>query len=332
MIRRFIYPMFVGSILTATIVSAAGEGTVPSVRIAKFAGDRAAAISYTFDDGLRDQLTLAVPMLDEFGFKGTFFVIPGRVSDTVEDAERRKNDKRAWGTITWAELKEMSAQGHEIGSHTWSHPNLTKLPIEEVETQMTKASAAIDKHIGKPPLTLAFPFNARTLEIETLALKHCVAFRAFQLGTSGKSSVDSLNKWADKQVSEKNWGVIMTHAIESGYAAFSDPEILRTHLKYVKSRGNDIWVDTFANVARYGKERDVAKLVVTGQPGNITLMLSSTLDSQTYNVPLTIVIDAPDATSVHAKRSGIELPARVDKGSIHVEASPATEPITIKWK
>jgi len=44
-------------------------------------------------------------MLNEVGLKGTFFVIPVRVSETVEDVEKRKNDKRAWGTITWDELK-----------------------------------------------------------------------------------------------------------------------------------------------------------------------------------------------------------------------------------
>src|SRR5690349_18265061 len=103
----------------STMGWAAGESSAPTVRIARFAGDRAAAISYTFDDGLRDQYTVAVPMLNEVGFMGTFFVIPGKVAATVEEAERRKNDKRPWGTITWDELRRMAAQGHEIASHTW---------------------------------------------------------------------------------------------------------------------------------------------------------------------------------------------------------------------
>src|SRR5438093_7615247 len=87
------------------LMSAGVEHAAPTARIARFAGDCAAAISYTFDDGLRDQFTLAVPLLNEVGFKGTFFVIPGSTAETTADAERRKSDKRAWGTITWAELQ-----------------------------------------------------------------------------------------------------------------------------------------------------------------------------------------------------------------------------------
>jgi hypothetical protein len=42
--------------------------TEPSAHLATFASDRPGAISYTFDDNLRDQYTLAVPMLNEVGF------------------------------------------------------------------------------------------------------------------------------------------------------------------------------------------------------------------------------------------------------------------------
>src|SRR6266699_2865776 len=119
--------------------SAFAQPAEPTARIAQFDGDRPAAISYTFDDNLRDQYTLAVPMLNEVGFKGTFFVIPGATAETPEEAKKKQSLKRAWGSISWPELKEMAAQGHEIASHTWSHPNLQKLSTEEVDAQFSKA-------------------------------------------------------------------------------------------------------------------------------------------------------------------------------------------------
>src|SRR5262249_31045061 len=87
------------------IASAACAETItpPAARIAQFDGDRAAAISYTFDDNLRDQYTLAVPMLNEAGFKGTFFVIAGKTAETPEDGEKRKDDgnvRNLWGGIS----------------------------------------------------------------------------------------------------------------------------------------------------------------------------------------------------------------------------------------
>ncbi len=308
------------------------NGLLPHVRIARFSGDRAAAISYTFDDGLRDQYTLAVPMLKEVGFKGTFFIIPGSTAETPELAEGKQNQKRAWGGISWPELKAMAEHGHEIGNHTWSHPSLPKLTPDEVTSELSLSIDAIKTRLDRPPLTLAFPFNQSTPEVRAAALKHHVAFRSYQTGLGEKSTVESLNAWADKQVSDKSWGVIMAHAIAHGCAALSDPEILRAHLRHVKSREREIWVDTFANIARYEKERDDAKLEISGKHGHLTCLLRSTLDPRIFDVPLTIVIDTPGVTSARAERAGRELPTSTTHGSIHFEAVPDGRSITITWK
>lgn len=324
----------VGTCLAAlTVVPSVPASEPPAVRIAQFAGDRPAALTYTFDDGLRDQFTVAVPMLNEAGLKGTFFVIPGKVSESVGDAEKRKNDKRAWGTIPWEELRQMAAQGHEIANHTWSHPNLTKLTATEVEEQIAKARDAIREHIGSPPQTLAFPFNARTPEIEAAALKDHVAFRAYQKGMGGRDTVESLNAWADGLVAEKKWGVLMAHGIAWGYAALGDPEIFRAHLKHVKDRAADIWVDTFANVSKYRKERDDARVSVSGvSEGKLTCVLQGTLDPVVYDVPLTLIVDAPGVVEAHAEREGRPLPVRIAAEAIVIDALPDSEPITISWR
>lgn len=311
---------------------ARGPGAVPQVRVARFSGDRAAAISYTFDDGLRDQFTLAVPMLNEVGFKGTFFVIPGSIAETPDLAVQKQNEKRSWGSISWPELKAMSDQGHEIASHTWSHPNLTKLTPGEVDNEFSKASEAIRTHIGYLPVTLAFPFNASTPEVQAAALKHHIAFRAYQIGLGEKSTVESLDAWADKQVLDKTWGVLMSHAIANGYSALVDPEILRTHLRHVKSREREVWVDTFANIARYERERDDAKLEVSGNAGNLTCQLTGTLDPGIFTMPLTLVIDAAGVTSANAERAGVALPTHATSGSILIEVTPGSQPISITWK
>lgn len=314
-----------------SVFAVAAEDAIPQVRIARFPDDRAAAISYTFDDNLRDQYTLAVPMLDEVGFKGTFFVIPGRTAETPEEGQAKENEKRAWGGISWPELKAMAEAGHEIASHTWSHPNLQKLPPEQVEAEMNKASEAIRSRIGAPPLTLAFPFNASTPEIEAVALKHYVAYRDYQTGTSAKTTDESLKTWTDKLVDEGKWGVLMVHAVAKGYAALTDPEILRRHLQHVKGREAEIWVDTFANVARYAKERDDAKLEVSGRPGGVTCVVRGTLDPLRFDVPLTIVIDAPGAAAARAERGGKALPVRIGDSSLYVQAVPSPLPIVVTW-
>jgi peptidoglycan/xylan/chitin deacetylase (PgdA/CDA1 family) len=326
---------FITATLFAMVGIAVAENATPPARIAHFAGDRGAAISYTFDDNLRDQFTLAVPMLNEMDFKGTFFVIAGKTAGTPEEGEQKienGNPRNLWGGISWPELKKMADQGHEIASHTWTHPALTKLTAADLDAQLSKAYDAIKTHIGKPPLTIAFPGNGSNPEVQAAALKYHVAYRAFQQSTKRESTTASLNAWADKLVEEKKWGILMVHGIAKGYSAMASPEILHQHLKYVKSRERDIWVDTFANISRYEKERDDAKLNLTGEPGSVTCVLTGTLDPQLYDVPLTIVIDAVGVTSASAKRADQELPVRIGNGLIYMEASPGTQPITITWK
>jgi hypothetical protein len=73
----------------------------------KFWSPYQGGVSLTFDDGTQNQLEKAVPVLDEFGFKGTFYINP-----KGED----------WQTL-YAPWKEVAAHGHEIGNHTLSHPS-----------------------------------------------------------------------------------------------------------------------------------------------------------------------------------------------------------------
>jgi peptidoglycan/xylan/chitin deacetylase (PgdA/CDA1 family) len=325
---------WLGALRAGAADSAAIEPAGLRARIAPLAGDRAAAISYTFDDNLRDQYTLALPMLNEVGFKGTFFVIAGKTAETPEEGAKKQRDPNVrgkWGGISWPELKEMANEGHEIASHTWSHTGLTRLTAAEVDAELGKAYESIKTHIGKPPLTLAFPGNGSNAEVQAAALKYHVAYRSFQTATTGTSTVASLNAWADKLVQEKKWGVIMTHALKDGYAAMSDPEVFRGHLKYVKSRESTIWVDTFANVSRYTLERENAKLQVRATPQGAECTLTGTLDPAVYNVPLTIVLHAPGAGSVKASRDGDACPARVSGEEILVEAVPGPKAIMVEW-
>jgi peptidoglycan/xylan/chitin deacetylase (PgdA/CDA1 family) len=328
-------PWAAALVALATCTGAFAENPVPSAHIARFAGDRPAAISYTFDDNLRDQYTLAVPMLNEVGFKGTFFVIAGKTAETPEEGEQKKangNVRNLWGGISWPELKKLAEQGHEIASHTWTHSGLTKLTPADLDAQLRLAYDAIKARIGKPPLTLAFPGNGSNPEVQASALKYHVAYRAYQESTKAESTTVSLNAWADQLVRERQLGILMIHGISQGYAALSDPGILLAHLKYVKSRERDIWVDTFANVSRYGKERDNAQLTVAGGAKRVSCVLSSTLDPQLYDVPLTIVVQVADVISASATRAGQELPVRVGSDAIYVEAAPSMQPIIITWR
>ncbi|MDD4921252.1 MAG: polysaccharide deacetylase family protein, partial [Bacteroidales bacterium] len=71
--------------LLSNTIAQSQESGGPAVRVAKYKDDKACAVSYTFDDGLKDQYELAVPMLDEFNFKGTFWLVGSRITESSEE-------------------------------------------------------------------------------------------------------------------------------------------------------------------------------------------------------------------------------------------------------
>ena len=104
------------------------------LQICKFKGGKKAAVSLTFDDGTLDHLVHALPLLKQYGFKGTFYIIVNRVP------QQGKPSRQLNSILTWDELKLFLAEGHEIGNHSMTH-----------RRQLTKEKSMEDSAIPAAP-------------------------------------------------------------------------------------------------------------------------------------------------------------------------------------
>lgn len=302
-----------------------------AVRIATFQGDRSGAISYTFDDGMRNHYLLAAPILNDLGLHATFFIVPNCVTNTKAEAEAKKPGDM--GGVSWDELREMAAKGHEMGNHTWAHW-LPKDDDVKAEEQLSKADQKIEKEIGTFPLSFCYPGNDRDPHRRELVLRHHVEAREYETRMGHEHTTpDALNAWADRQGAEHKWGVAMIHGLIVGYDPI-DPEVLRAHLTYVKQHSNDLWVDTFGNIGRYVRERDAAKLkIITQTDRSVTFILDTPLARPPFDIPLTTLIPAPGAKAAEAKsQDGHKLPSTISKDTIQVECVPGPAPVTVTWQ
>jgi len=111
----------------------------------------------TFDDGYRDVLRYAVPVLQRLHQHATAFVITGRVS----------TDERLW--LTWRDLRAMDAAGLDIGSHTVAHVDLTALPPAAALAQLRSSRRALEQHLGHPVQWFAYPFGGDNAAVTALA-------------------------------------------------------------------------------------------------------------------------------------------------------------------
>jgi len=333
---------------TAALHAAEGGSTqsAGAIQIAKFKGDRTAAVSMTLDDGLRNQDEFAVPLLNKYGIKATFYVIPGLTPETNDEAAKKKPGDH--GGMSWLRLKELAAQGHEIANHTWTHIPLTKIKDGQrvdmeptlLDAQISKAYEAIKGHIGVAPFTFATPGNATSDGVRAAGHKYhpvlrerCERFGAWP-PTSKDFTAAQANAMVDRYLKKGDALVWMMHAVTEGYNAFSGPDVLEDHLKYLRSKDDVLWIDTFAHVSRYTLERDAAKLTGSLSSDHAEFTLACPLDAALFHDPLTIVIPANQATQVEAryKKNGEKIPYEVRADKILVQVAPSDQTVEVTWR
>ena len=111
----------------------------------------------TFDDGYRNVLYHAAPVLHRLGMHATAYVITGRIGrgDPV--------------FLTWQQLAHLEAMGIEIGSHTVSHRDLTRLADSEAMRELLASRRALEAHLHHPVQWLAYPIGAQDARVRGLA-------------------------------------------------------------------------------------------------------------------------------------------------------------------
>ncbi|TMW71460.1 polysaccharide deacetylase family protein [Alteribacter natronophilus] len=132
---------------TSTTSETLGIGNAP-------ASDGAPRVALTFDDGPDPDLTpVLLDHLDDFGARATFYVIGSYTQSYPHIVE------------------ETFSRGHEIGNHTWSHPDLTTLGEEEIEHELTSTSDVIEQVTGERPVTFRPPYGAISGRVHTMTDK-----------------------------------------------------------------------------------------------------------------------------------------------------------------
>jgi peptidoglycan/xylan/chitin deacetylase (PgdA/CDA1 family) len=116
------------------------------------AQDLARTIVLTFDDGHRDFLTTAAPVLRRQGFTATLFVVTGRLGEQA----RWSSTERHSPLLARDELHELKTQGFQLGSHTVTHANLRTLDEASLERELADSRAAI-ADLGESFIPFAYP-------------------------------------------------------------------------------------------------------------------------------------------------------------------------------
>jgi peptidoglycan/xylan/chitin deacetylase (PgdA/CDA1 family) len=109
----------------------------------------------TFDDGYEETHSVAWPLLKRFGFPATVFVTPAEVGTP--------------GFMTWEQVRELSADGFTIGSHTMHHSYLPLVDAGRLPEELVQSKQVIEERIGRPAEFLSYPVGGFTSAVQTVA-------------------------------------------------------------------------------------------------------------------------------------------------------------------
>jgi peptidoglycan/xylan/chitin deacetylase (PgdA/CDA1 family) len=293
--------------------------------ISDWQGNKDAAVSVTFDDNCAPQFTMAAPYMNSKNMRGTFFVI---VDPYV-----------GCSTLNWNWVRTTANGGHEIGSHTISHPHLTQLDSSHIEYELHASRDSINKYVtSQKCITLAYPFgdgglnDSASAKVQEIAKKYYIGARDAGVGPSGcddyndpygsgfinyyyqvgSKAIDSTFKIGqfktllNNTINKGSWFLPMYHSFDDPTDTLSVTTInFKAQMDAIDSMRNHFWIAPFGEIVRYRQEHDSQNLqLVSDNASKITLHFSDALPDSVFNVPLTIFLKIPADYNISSINQG----------------------------
>jgi len=226
------------------------------------------AVSLSFDDGLRTHVENAIPTLNDYGFRGTFYIpmASGGAFDQRIDH---------WRTA--------ASQGHEIGNHSMTHPcsanfgfsrrALDYLTLEDITEEILDAKRRITEHIpDQKAHSFAYPCGETKVgsgkshvSYVPVVAEHYVVGRG--IGDFANDPVlcdlactwsfmptdppaERLIAWADMASNMGRWSIFCFHGV-GGEHFHLRMEAFRMLLDHLAAHRDQIWTDTVINVGTW---------------------------------------------------------------------------------
>lgn len=176
-----------------------------------------AMVTFTFDDGYTSTYAKAYPILRQYDYPATVYVITNNVG--------------SYGYMKVFELKELYENGWEIASHTVTHPRLTQLTVQEAEREIAGSKRILEGY-GFEAESFSSPFGDYSFPIIELIREHYVSHRTSEPGLNDmpvndyeryqlkaivvktETTVEEVRDWIVRAKEEKKWLILVFHRID----------------------------------------------------------------------------------------------------------------------
>jgi peptidoglycan/xylan/chitin deacetylase (PgdA/CDA1 family) len=264
---------------------------------------------------------------------------------------------------TWDEIRRHAASGHEMGSHTITHPRLDALDEPNIRYELEQSRAELREQLGvKHTFSAEAPFGIEDERVMDLAFGIYPALRnrmphgwleelnrssqrdpmasrrpyvQWQRGILTRTTMEQTRSWIETtRTSGRIWLVLVIHGVEGiGWEAVTRATLTTLFDDLSKSQDR-LWVATFQDVTKYLRERMSATVSAAESDGTIRVTLTHTLDPALYDLPLTLQTRVSDTwTRARVEQGGTVTTVPVTRGAggptVTYQAVPNAAPVLI---
>jgi peptidoglycan/xylan/chitin deacetylase (PgdA/CDA1 family) len=234
-------------------VTVTNPGTAPSAALS-FSIINQGFASLTFDDGYYSAYSKGIPILDAAGIKCTFYTITTLVNDTYD------------GYVTQAQLQTLYKNGHEIGNHTRTHPDLTLVTPTQLTSETSGAEGDFAALFNLPaPQTFAYPYDqyndtvvaavqasgVRGARDSDYGGANNATSNPFLLDSQpseydlGTDNVATVTGWIQQAVANRMWVIILWHRVDETGNPISVPStVIQGVVDYINANGVYVATDS----------------------------------------------------------------------------------------
>ena len=235
------------------------------------------ALSLTFDDGRSSQVTRAVPLLDSYNVKATFYAQPENLLEELE---------------LW---QKAVASGHEIGNHTIGHPCtgnfawtrydgvvLESYDLERMRAELVQANDEIEELLGVRPVSFAYPCGQtyvgrgrdtqsyvpliselfqtgrRWLDETSNAPDHFDPAQVMSMRMDGED-FSAVRRMIERTKRNENWLVLAGHGVGDSPRRGTNLGMLKELLAYAQDPDNGVWLAPVSEVASFITREQAAR-------------------------------------------------------------------------
>jgi len=254
-------------------------------------------------------------------------------------------------TTTWEDLNIYAKEGHEIASHTITHPRLAVLDEKNLLYELEQSKKDIENFLGKKyTFSAECPYGTEDERVMSYAHKIYPSLRnrmevpyldelnrssnkhpgesendyvQWQRGPLTNTKLSEMKGWVDTCLDNDNiWLVLVFHGIDGiGWEPKTGKE-LEDYFKYIKEREEQIWVATFSDVTKYIRERENTIIESEMKGKSIKIHISNNLEASVYDIPITLKTYIPkNWKSISINKDKIIFDVKTDKKGNYITYS-----------